>query len=1003
MKRTAEHLFKAAKLGLLSVTVFMIASSARATDPIFINSSASYYVVPGNPPPAYDVRAFDNENIFSVGYSVYSPYPLFYETWNTLYYTNNGLMIANSPISTNGLIFGSSFGCGFNFDLQTTNFVTPHAMAGTFFNPGTIRCNSTNDGNGIFTIGGFTFFFVNAIGECLVNASNIINSGTIQVGADGLIRLDSKKSDLSLSQISIEAPLSAGFLISGNAFTTQQSAANITASGLTGTNFVDPTFDFTASTAFCPFFNLTNSTPYVDVRDTGTSNIIVRAVFIYDSNPNITRKVYFGGTWLDPLQFQGGGATIEWDGIYQDSASGVMMTNLLFLNNDYVWGSSTNVRITTAGPNNFQFYQTQPPYPLGTLTSSNFSAPFNPPSTITNLYAYLSASLMGTTVATNASAWNPSGALTNLPGKIFISAADELTLAGAQIGGENYLSINAPRQFNGSEGAFITAPFSDINLGVTNGNMKVANLIANGVGSMSGSVQAWSTRWIYTDAGGTNWDYRVMLVASDLSSQAKSWVQTLTLHATNSVEISDVFNVYKTLSIDSRRLTITTNGYGNGFTSPAGALNWGTTAQFTPTLNTVQLPNLLWLTNNGTLSAANDAVFGTSSLRYGAFINAGSVIDKGTTIWTTNFVNAGMITNGSGAFTLQTYSAIMTNGSVFAGGNISLTSSNNLFISSETIVAGRSLNLFAGSLLADGVPTGALFSSTNFWSVGSLGNSGDGVFLPLKPAVGDLLGTTVTNYAPGNKLMQFQWPGVDKGYSVNGFSNNMAIGHLVLNSAGAAPFYGRYNFTSPNVGGALYVDCIEFQNSATNTDVAGNMQGITFNNLVIYYAQAIRSGQSVAEKLNLKNTNNGVSDATSHFRWVPNYVGYFSYTNLVYPDGTTNAVNAALAQSFNYDSDKDGILNGADTTPFFVPSQINLTATLTNLPPKKVRLSWWSIPAATNTIWYKTNLLSPNWAMLTNFVTPPPSVGPATNLITLDSIATNSMRFYRVGVTPQFP
>jgi hypothetical protein len=974
---------------------------AHATDSLFQNISSSYYLVPGAPPPAFDVTAFDNENTFSVGYSVYSPYPLLYETWNTVNYTNNSVMIANSPFSTNGLTFGSSFGCGFNFDLQTTSQSTPHARAGTFYNPGIIRCNSTNDSNGIFTFGGFTFFFVNSIGQCLVNASNIINSGVIDVGADGLIKLNARWADLSLATIYLEQPLTAGFLLGGGAFTTSQTLANISASGSLGTNLVwSPRFNLTATTALSPppfQIYLTNSTPYVDVRDVGNSNIIVRSVFIYDSNPNIPRKVYFGNTPSDPLG--NGGVTVEWDGIYQDPASGQFLTNYLYLNNDYIRGSSTNVFIFNGVPDNFTFTESTTPYVPGVLATSGFSFAFQPASGITNLYSAVTANLLSSTVPTNASAWNPSGALSNLPGKIFISASDELTLAGAQIGGENYLNLSAPKQFDGSQGAFITAPYADINLGVTNGVMQLANLIANGVGSVSGTVQAWSTRWIYNDPSGTNYDFRAMIVTTSLAAQSQSWIQTLALHATNSLVINDVLNVFKSLSIDAQRLTIATNGYGNGFTSAAGAINWANNTTFGPT----QIPNVLWLTNNGTITALNNAIFGTSALRYAAFINSGGLSDQGTVIWTTNFQNGGSITNGTGAFTLQTLRAVMTNGAVYAGGTMSLISSNSIYITNEVLVAGHSLNLYTVSNLTDGVTPGPQGVTGNFWSVGASGFTGEGVFLLVKPQTGDLLGTTITNYAPSSKVMQFQWAGQNRGYSLAGFSNNAALGRLVLDGSAAN---SKFNFTGASTSNALYVDSIEIKDASTNLDANGNVLGVTFNtNLVIYFAQAIRNGQFFAEKLNLKNTNNLVNDATSHFRWVPQYVGYFSGTNLVYPDGTTNFVNAALAQSFNYDSDKDGIPNGSDLTPFFVTSQINFSLAMTNVPlaGKRSRLSWWSIPSATNMVQFKTNLLSPAWSVLTNFVTPPPAVGPATNLIVLDPAVTNAARFYRICVTPQFP
>jgi hypothetical protein len=161
---------------------------------------------------------------------------------------------------------------------------------------------------------------------------------------------------------------------------------------------------------------------------------------------------------------------------------------------------------------------------------------------------------------------------------------------------------------------------------------------------------------------------------------------------------------------------------------------------------------------------------------------------------------------------------------------------------------------------------------------------------------------------------------------------------------------------------------------------------------VIYYAQAVINGSSVTEKLNHKNSN--------HLRWVPTYAGYFSSTNIVNPDGTTNTVNTALAQSTTIDSDGDGIVNANDPTPFFVSGNVNFTATLTNVPPLKVRLQWQTMPDATNYVFYKTNLLAANWLVLTNFITPPaPPYAPITTNV-LDSVNPAVQNFYRVRVDP---
>jgi len=258
-----------------------------------------------------------------------------------------------------------------------------------------------------------------------------------------------------------------------------------------------------------------------------------------------------------------------------------------------------------------------------------------------------------------------------------------------------------------------------------------------------------------------------------------------------------------------------------------------------------------------------------------------------------------------------------------------------------------------------------------------------------------LLGTTIFMTAPPpNKQVVNTWAGTNSGVSTSGFTNNAAIGVLILDALGV---HSSFLFNGTGVSNALYVDELVLLDYAsdTNHDSSGNLPALAFNpNLVIYYANAIiGDGTSRAEKLNHKNND--------HLRWVPQYAGHFSSTNIVYPDGTTNGpFNIALAQSTTIDSDGDGIVNGSDPTPFFVSSEVNFKLTLTNRPPLTALLTWDSIPAATNTVFSRTNLVLGNWLPLTTNISPslvPPAGGwPITN--TVSDPVTNSARFYRLRV-----
>jgi len=187
-----------------------LAHAVQATIPLYQNFDVLQYEVPGNPPPTIDAKAFDNENSFIVGFAAYTPYVELYEPWNTVNYTNFGTMIGNSPYTTNGAVIYlglGSFGSGFQFDLQTTNQI-PHHMAGTFYNPGNIRCDSVQDGNNLFSFGPNDFLYlITSLGQCVVSATNLINPGSVDVGYGGLIQLTGQKVDLTGGELSVEGVL----------------------------------------------------------------------------------------------------------------------------------------------------------------------------------------------------------------------------------------------------------------------------------------------------------------------------------------------------------------------------------------------------------------------------------------------------------------------------------------------------------------------------------------------------------------------------------------------------------------------------------------------------------------------------------------------------------------------------------------------------------------------------------------------------------------------------
>ena len=1004
---------------LCGLLCLALARVAPAADSLYeIDYPVSYTVPPDLLPNIHATNFVNDANSFTVNFATYgitfdTIQNYMFEPWDTLNYTNNGSMITDT---------------GFRFDTQVTNFLgdSVYLMAGNFYNPGTITCASLT---GTMLLG--------LAGECLVTATNIsMPGGTVEVGEGGLISFVVQNVDLSHSTVALE-----GTGLVGSEMGSVQAIPNVPLSllyyagfGLDTNQDWDPSIDLTATYALPSWVRLgtaapaywtyppgfpsypATTTPYVSVLQANTNNVIYTYVFVGNTVSNVTPNVY--------LYPESGGlsfAEVEFVGSYINPATGLPAYNYLFFEDDYALGAAkTAYTLGTLIPDNFYFVPSSTSLAAGLLpTMSGFQA--LPAGALSNSYSYVDVECLPTTVATNSVTVNTNDYLAVLPDKIVITASGSLDLKQAQISGQNYLSVSAPNQLNGSAGAAISSAYSDINVGVTNGNLLATNLLESGVPAWNGTVQAWSTRWFdyttnsvitYTNVNNvttpvstnsyrvTN-DYNVVIVVNQASPTTPTEVWNMSLHGSNNIVISDIYNILHSFYVDCAGLTLTANGAGAQ--TPYGELN----LQDSPVNWAGATPQLRYLTNNGDillpLTGVNSlGLFGSASAPYGALINNdnGLISDQGSLIWAANFVNSGVISNGVGPFTLQSQTATLTGGFagayLYAGGDVSIATSNLLAGDYLLLEADRSLTIIATNRLADtGVTDGSV------WYVG-LSSVGNGIKVPVKPSGGggaygnSLLGTSINLYAPSNRIVANVWAGTDYGASPAGFTNNLAVGRLILDSLGAN---SAFSFNGAGTNNAIYVDQLQllgfsdFNSRIINiTTGTVSIPGLMINtNLVIYYADAVSDGADVSFKLNGFNTN--------HLRWVPAYAGYFSSTNLVY-DGVTNVFNAALAANKSIDSDGDGIPNASDPTPFFLPVEVNLKTYLTNANTK-VAITWDSIPNASSSVLYSTNIAMPAlpWTVLTNFLSPIPYPSPPTNVTVLDSV-TSPPRYYRVIVNP---
>jgi len=952
--------------------------------------ASAFYVNDGvvlSPPqiaPVIDATNFVNNNWFEIN-SIFDPY----ETSSTVYYTNRGTMI-------------SSY--GFRFE-TTPSGSGQRRRAGSLFNNGRIDA---------------TF-------KLLANATNIVCPGEINMGFGSLLSLSGGDLNLNRAKVTSQTAGSSFVIVGTNIFLLQRSAIldgywNAAVSDGSNTAHLNPAvFNFLPT--FTPFHLVTNrdystmitflSPPnqvaYVNDVLLDESNRVVSAVFLANTNPAFTVNVYFPfphDTW------------VEWRSVVTNAAL-QPVTNWIYLRDTF--GVFTNLQVAPNGfagsptratykPVNYSFFTTGP-RDLGPPTT-----PGLPPGTfdtsrpvITNEFSAYEARFEATTeliedvVGRN---------ITNLSGRVELRADGSLSLSNARIAALNYTLIQATNHFVGSKGAQIVSPWMDIHLRTTNGNLAITNLVAPVVPNPEGVVRLWSARWT-NDVNGVINSYHVLVVDSRLAPTLPPRIQSMTLRCTNNVGgggnilISDVLNVTSNLLIETERLTILSNAPGSvtrrgEIRLLSGEILWSTAT-----------PRLRYLTNNGAIESLNAIFFGGSrgspffstnfNEPYGAMVNRGDIFNYGSLIWADYFENSGAIRPFFGSVELYATNAFLHDGTFEATNGDVFITTGRLVATNHSISAGRVLWLTPTNFLDDGTFANLAAASTNVTtqfldptsaalntSVAMISNpnywiAGDGVTLGYLPPVANLLGTTIEALARPNREVTIRWAGADRGCTPAGFSNNAALGRLILNGDPDSLFI----FEGTGVSNALYVDRLEFRgyNTTTLFDSEGNVKNVQINeNMKIYFADALADDGSVAVRTSLNNANGG------RFCWVYDFAGFYSATNFTYPgESVATTLNRALVLTPDLDSDGDGIENRSDPSPVPRPQDIAVTVAVLGGPTPKVELSWPTFPNALNRVYYKT-AANTNWLELTNFVSSP--TGGRVSI--LDPIQPTGLRYYRV-------
>jgi hypothetical protein len=529
---------------------------------------------------------------------------------------------------------------------------------------------------------------------------------------------------------------------------------------------------------------------------------------------------------------------------------------------------------------------------------------------------------------------------TNQPGRVEITA-DTLNMSLARIRADNIVSITSSNLI-GFDATLIDAPYIQIDVANTNSTLTLTNFAASEAIRPNGVISFYTTTWtnVATNSGLSIRFSVLMVDASQLTGSSPVTLQEFSARGTNIV-INNVLSIGRGLRMDSPAVTF----------SASSALNLPLLAA--TNLVSTNFPNLNYFTNFGGINVPFTCALGS---------------DRGTPI--ANFVNRGVITANNISIRATEYESsgtnftrTLVNGTNAAGGPISILANSAKFdggITGGRISAGGSILLGGNDLKLrnhqlDTAGTLFLSPTNSLTDTGLSGtnriNCGLGFHLTVKPRTGDLLGTTFSSSAPFGFDIPHVWAATNLGPVSAGFTNNAAVGRLLLDTGSSAFDVNRLTFAGTGADNGLYVDYLELNGTLTN-DLATHL--FIDTNLTLYFANSNVRPEILDGQLG------------GRLRWVKDFAGPNTGVDLQLRDGRTVKVNVAKLNSQVLDSDADGIVNASDLSPFDGIVLDNRVA-FTNVPPLTALVTW---EAAAQTIYHievNTNLLSGTWQFLSSF------------------------------------
>ena len=343
-----------------------------------------------------------------------------------------------------------------------------------------------------------------------------------------------------------------------------------------------------------------------------------------------------------------------------------------------------------------------------------------------------------------------------------------------------------------------------------------------------------------------------------------------------------------------------------------------------------QMPNLRSLTNNGRITATNTAVglyFTGRDPNTGLersllnFVNGTNGIlnyNGGVVIHALNVRNGGSIasTNAYGPIYIDaTNVALLPGGSISSRGGDVFINTGTLIATNHQIIADRALSLSI---------TNSLLANTNTWLCA------DGFNLFVKPTTGDFNAVSVTSIARDYAEVFHNWAGLDVGAVAAGFTNNAAVGNLILDGG----LFSRFTFQPVAAANAIYIDRLDLRNSATNTDLATNYTGVDIKpGFKIYYANAFAGAADISVSLNGKYGVNGAAGG--------------QFIRVIHSGGVYNK---------QFGGSTIGSFTGSSGLELAIDPALDYT------------VSWNSVAGALNQVYYKHALPDSDWQLVQSFI-----------------------------------